>query len=106
MTYGRTRAVAVKPRRGFRRRVVSATGRNFIVCGCRRALPIARALEERASATNLAWITGATLCAVLIFSVYAANRPPTFPEDPLQHAQISSLTSHTFAEVLSAAGSR
>ncbi len=55
---------------------------------------------------NLAWITGATLCAVLIFSVYAANRPPTFPDDPLQHAQISSLARYTFADVLSAAGSR
>jgi hypothetical protein len=96
----------VRPRRGFRRLVVSATGRNFILCGCRRALPRPQALEERASAVNLAWFTGATLCAVLIFSVYAANRPPTFPDDQLQHAQISGLASHTFAEVLSAAGSK
>ncbi len=96
----------MKPRRGFRRRVVSATGRSFIVCGCRRALPIARALEEHANTVNLAWITGATLFAVLIFSVYAANRPPTFPDDSLQHAQISGLARYTFADVLSAAGSR
>jgi hypothetical protein len=92
--------------RNVRRRVVSASGRNFILCGCRRALPIVRVLEERAAATNLAWITGATLCAVLIFSVYAANRPPTPPDDPLQHAQLSSFARYTFADVLSAAGSR
>jgi hypothetical protein len=76
------------------------------VCGCRRALPIVRALEERANSVNLAWITGATLCAVLVFSVYAANRPPALPDDPLQHAQISGLARYTFADVLSAAGTR
>jgi hypothetical protein len=92
--------------RNVRRRVVSASGRNFILCGCKRALPIVRALEERAAATNLAWITGATLCAVLIFSVYAANRPPTPPYDPLQHAPVASFARYTFADVLAAAGTR
>jgi hypothetical protein len=96
----------VKPRRGFRQRVVSASGRNFILCGCRRALPIVRALEERTSALNLAWFTGAALFAVLMFSVYAANRPPTFPDIPVQSAQASSMARYTFADVLSAAGTR
>jgi len=52
----------------------------------------------------LTWVSGATLLLVLLFSVYAAERPPVFPDDPRNHAPISNYAHYSFADLLSAAG--
>ncbi len=94
----------MKLRRVRRRRIVTISGCRFSICGA--ALESARtsryAVQERRGTLGFAWLSGATLLAVLVFSVYAVERPPAFPDDPRNHAPVSAYARYSLSDVLTA----
>lgn len=91
------------PWRATRRPIVTPSGRRFSLCRVPRSLgrPLRHAVRRRT--VGLAWVSGATLVLVLLFSVYAAERPPTFAE-PAYRPIPPGFAHATFADVLNAAG--
>ncbi len=74
------------------------------VCRSAIARTVRHARRPDRVSHGLTWVSGATLLLVLLFSVYAAERPPVFPDDPRNHAPISNYAHYSFADLLSAAG--
>ncbi|MBD5634644.1 MAG: hypothetical protein IAI49_09215 [Candidatus Eremiobacteraeota bacterium] len=88
------------PSRSQRRAVKSRSGRRLSICGLRRSRSSPIASAQTAA---FAWFSSAALLFVVFFSVYAAVRPPTLPDDPSHRAPISAMTRYSFADFLNAA---
>jgi len=87
-----------------RRRIETTSGCRFSICGL--GLDAARtsryAIQERRGTFGFAWLSGATLVAIVVFSVYAVERPPAFPDDPRSHAPVSAYARYSLSDVLAA----
>jgi hypothetical protein len=93
-------------RRIRRRRIVTASGYHVSLCGRAFVPPRGDTYTDDAAARpetfRFAWISGAGLLLVVLFSVYAVERPPAFPDDPRNHAPISAYERYSLSDILTA----